>query len=108
MSISISRTGITGRHWTKRFLYWDYLFSGTRREEDGTITHEANIIPRKGDSFGIAVAPGYDKAWFDNRVVELGTKAVQWDKLKYHGLNGGQIGKRLLPLRAAFVHRPGI
>ncbi|HJA64744.1 hypothetical protein B5F07_05460 [Lachnoclostridium sp. An169] len=80
-----------GQTLDEAFLYWDYLFSGTRREEDGTITHEANIIPRKGDSFGIAVAPGYDKAWFDNRVVELGTKAVQWDKLKYHGLNGGQI-----------------
>ena len=80
-----------GQTLDEAFLYWDYLFSGTRRNPDGTITHGDSIIPRKGDSFGIAVAPGFDRAWFDNGVVELGTKAVQWDKLKYHGLNGRQM-----------------
>lgn len=80
-----------GQTLDEAFLYWDYLFSGTRRNPDGTITHEESKLPRTGDEFGIAVAGGYDKAWFKNQVMELKTKAVQWDKLKYHGLNGGQI-----------------
>lgn len=79
-----------GQTLDEAFLYWDYLFSGTRRNADGTITHEETKLPRTGDQFGIAVAGGFDKAWFGNKVVDLKTKAIQWDKLKYHGLNGDQ------------------
>ena len=80
-----------GQTLDEAFLYWDYLFSGTRRNEDGTITHEESKLPRCGDEFGVAVAEGFDKAWFKNKVVDLRTKAIQWDKLKYHGLNGDQV-----------------
>lgn len=79
-----------GQTLDEAFLYWDFLFSGTRRNPDGTITHEKSICPRQGDAFAIAAAPGFDKVWFKNRAVPLRTKALQWEKLKYHGLNGGQ------------------
>ena len=35
-----------GQTLDEAFLYWDYLFSGTRRNPDGTITHDESIIPR--------------------------------------------------------------
>lgn len=80
-----------GQTLDEAFLYWDYLFSGTRRNKDGTITHGESKLPRTGDRFGIAAVGGFDKAWFGNKVVNLKTKAIQWDKLKYHGLNGDQL-----------------
>lgn len=80
-----------GQTLDEAFLYWDYLFSGTRRNPDGTITHEGEKLPRTGDKFAFAVTDGCDKAWFNNQVVDLKTTAVQWEKLKYHGLNGGQL-----------------
>lgn len=80
-----------GQTLDEAFLYWDYLFSGTRRNEDGSITHSESKLPRTGDKFGIAVAEGFDKAWFGNKLVDMKTKAIQWDKLKYHGLNGDQL-----------------
>jgi hypothetical protein len=79
-----------GQTLDEAFLYWDYLFSGTKRNADGTITQGESKLPRTGDEFGIAVAGGFDKAWFHNKVVKLKTKALWWDKLKYHGLNGNQ------------------
>ena len=72
------------------FLYWDYLFSGIRKEEDGSITQTETILPRTGDEFAFAVADGFDKAWFENKVVTMKTKAVLWNKLKYHGLQGAE------------------
>jgi hypothetical protein len=79
-----------GQTLDEAFLYWDYFFSGTRREADGSITHTETILPRKGDAFALAVSPDLDKAWFGNRVCSMSTKAVRWQKLKYHGLNGGE------------------
>ena len=70
---------------------WDYLFSGTRKEKDGTITHEKSILERTGDSFAIAVTAGGSRAWVSGRVEEMGEKAILWQKLKYHGLNGDSI-----------------
>ncbi len=71
-------------------LIWNYMFSGVHRMTDGTIVHTDTIIPRKGDKFAIAVAKDSSNAWFNNSVVPMRTKAVYWQKLKYHGLNGGQ------------------
>lgn len=79
-----------GQTLDEAFLYWDYLFSGTRREADGSITHTDTILPRKGDEFAFAVAEGFDRAWSGNRTVQMREKAVHRDKLKYHGLNGEQ------------------
>lgn len=74
-------------------IVWDYYFSGLRRKEDGTIADEGSRIPRKGDAFNISVADGCKTAWLNNKKVEMKTAAVKWQKLKYHGLNGGQIVK---------------
>lgn len=71
-------------------LVWDYYFSGLRRKADGTIVDEGSRIPRVGDKFAIAVADGCTNAWFENKKVEMKTKAIKWQKLKYHGLNGDQ------------------
>lgn len=74
-------------------LVWDYYFSGLRRKADGTIIDEGSRIPRVGDKFAIAVADGCTTAWFENRKIEMKAPAIRWQKLKYHGLNGGQIVK---------------
>jgi len=71
-------------------MVWDYLFSGTRREPDGTIVHTESNLPRKDDDFAISVAKDCKKAWFKNSVVEMSSPAIKWQKLKYHGLNGGE------------------
>ncbi len=78
-----------GQTLDEAFLYWDYFFSGTRREQDGTIVHTDSILPRVGDKFALAFTEGCATAWFENRVCELTTPVVRWQKLKYHGLNGG-------------------
>ncbi len=70
-------------------LVWDYLFSGIRREKDGTIVCSEPVCPRTGDAAAFAVIPGNRNVWFRNRVMETGAAPVRWQKLKYHGLNGG-------------------
>lgn len=79
-----------GQTLDEAFLYWDYLFSGIRREEDGSITLTETILPRTGDTFAFAVADGFDKAWLSNRVISMKEKAIMWNKLKYHGLQGAK------------------
>ena len=71
-------------------LIWNYMFSGVRRKADGTIVHTDSHIPRKGDAFAIAVTKDCGNAWLNNKVTPMRTKAMSWQKLKYHGLNGGQ------------------
>ena len=80
-----------GQTLDEAFLYWDYLFSGVRKNPDGTLEMGKSIRPRVGDEFAIAVSEGYDHCWFRNQLHPLKTPAVRWQKLKYHGLNGGQI-----------------
>ena len=80
-----------GQTLDEAFLYWDYLFSGVRKNPDGTLEMGKSIRPRVGDEFAIAVSEGYDQCWFRNQLHPLKTPAVRWQKLKYHGLNGGQI-----------------
>ena len=79
-----------GQTLDEAFLYWDYLFSGVHREPDGRIVCGKTRIPRTGDAFGAAFAEGAAKVWFRNEVMELTTAPVLWNKLKYHGLNGGE------------------
>lgn len=71
-------------------LVWDYLFSGTRREADGRIVHTDTVAPRKGDCFAVSIAMNCSKAWFNNSVINMSGPAILWQKLKYHGLNGGE------------------
>ena len=60
------------------------------------------LRPRTGDGFAMAFAEGRSCCWFENRVQALPTAPVWWQKLKYHGLDGGQLvrGEYLcVPLR---------
>ena len=80
-----------GQTLDEAFHYWNFMFSGTRRDAEGKIVKSATHIPRDGDKFSIALTPGAEKAWLNNAIVPLTTPCVQWDKLKYHGLEGGQM-----------------
>ena len=72
-------------------MVWDYMFSGVRKNEDGSLTHFETINDNNGDSFAIAIANHADRAWVNNKIVSTGAETVRWEKLKYHGLDGGQI-----------------
>lgn len=50
---------------------------------------EKSNLPRVGDAFAIAVTGGTEKAWFANEIRTMSTAALRWQKLKYHGLEGG-------------------
>lgn len=78
-----------GQTLDEAYLYWDYLFSGVRRAPDGTIVQTGTVLPQKGDAFAAAFTPGLAKAWFHNKVQDMDAACVLWQKLKYHGLNGG-------------------
>ncbi|MDD6679178.1 MAG: hypothetical protein PUF71_07325 [Firmicutes bacterium] len=80
-----------GQTLDEAFLYWDYLFSGVRKLPDGSLEMGESKLPRVGDAFAMAFSAGYRKCWFENKLQELNTAPVQWQKLKYHGLNGDQI-----------------
>jgi poly(3-hydroxybutyrate) depolymerase len=72
-------------------MVWDYMFSGVRKNDDGSLTHFETIGENSGDSFAIAIAEHASRAWVNNRVVSTGAETLRWEKLKYHGLNSGQI-----------------
>lgn len=80
-----------GQTLDEAYLYWDYMFSGTRRAADGTIVREKTNASTAGDSFAFAMADGCGNAWVNNSVCRMSTPAMKWQKLKYHGLNGGQM-----------------
>jgi len=79
-----------GQTLDEAFLCWGYLFSGTRREKDGSITYSKTILPRTGDAFAIALTDGSDKAWFRNGIHQMSSAACFWQKLKFEGLDGGE------------------
>lgn len=80
-----------GQTLDEAFLYWDYLLAGIRREEDGAIVYGKTPLSTEGDEFAAAFMPDVSKVWWHNRVAELSAAPVRWQKLKYHGLNGGQL-----------------
>lgn len=90
-------------------LVWDYLFSGLRREADGSIVYTESVKPRKGDDFAYAVTTGSSKAWADNSIKQMSGETILWRKMKYHGLDGGQKVRgeyHMVPLSfLARVHR---
>ena len=80
-----------GQALDEAFYYWNYLFSGLRRMSDGSIQKTETVWKPEGDAFSLAVTPGSTKAWVNNTVQEMPVAPLMWQKLKYHGLNGGQI-----------------
>ena len=91
-----------GQTLDEAFLIWKYLFSGCRRLPDGTVMCEGSLAAAEGDAHALAFAAGSHKAWLHNAPVALPTAPLMWDKLKYHGLEGGTMvrGRYLcVPLR---------
>ena len=76
-----------GQTLDEAFLYWDYLFAGSRRAGDVVDQGPANH-PR-GDEFAAAFTEGVAKVWWKNDVKALPAAPVKWQKWKYHGLQGG-------------------
>ncbi|MBA4383135.1 MAG: hypothetical protein C0410_00215 [Anaerolinea sp.] len=72
-------------------MVWDYMFSGVRKNKDGSLTHYETICDNSSDNFAIAIAEHASKAWVNNKIVSTGVEILRWEKFKYHGLNGGQI-----------------
>ena len=72
-------------------LVWDYCFSGIRRDENGEIIQGGTKLPRKGDDFGIALALGKENALVNSKPIRLQIPAFKHQKLKYHGLDGGEL-----------------
>lgn len=72
-------------------LVWDYLFSGASRLADGTISHEPTKLPKENDACAVAAVAGCSNAWVNGDIRSLGGEAFLWQKLKYHGLDGGHI-----------------
>lgn len=91
-----------GQALDEAFYCWNYLFSGVRRAQDGTLVREQPLRVPEGDRFAFALTAGAKKAWYGNKAVSLPAAPVLWQKLKYHGLEGGQMvrGEYLcVPLR---------
>ena len=80
-----------GQALDEAFFYWDYLFAGPRRAEDGTLLQEKTPLSTEGDAFAAAFVPGLKTVWWKNEVTQLSAAPVRWQKLKYHGLNGGEL-----------------
>ena len=72
-------------------LVWNYLFSGSRRKANGTVIQEKSNLPRRGDTLALAVATDCSNAWINNSIHSMTATTCSREKLKYHGLNGGQI-----------------
>lgn len=80
-----------GQALDEAFYYWNYLFSGVRREADGSIYREKTNWDTSGDTFSLAFVSQSHNAWVNNRVVPMPAASTLWQKLKYHGLNGDQL-----------------
>ncbi len=72
-------------------LVWSYLFSGTRRNEDNTITSTETDAPWKGDDFSVMIFDGLNRAYAGGAPVDMKAPVKLYQKLKYHGLDGGQV-----------------
>lgn len=81
-------------------MVWDYLFSGVSKEKDGTLIHTQGNKTITGDRFAIAACEGADRVWIGNQVKTISVPAFFRDKLKYHGLDGGQI------VRGSYLYVP--
>ncbi len=70
---------------------WDNLFASVRRLPDGSVRTERTEEGFTPNSFSLALAEGRDRAYLNGEVIPLEGTAFAWKKLKYHGLNGGEI-----------------
>lgn len=79
-----------GQSFDDASLIWDHFFSGLRRLDNGSFENVHSDMISKFDTRSVAFADGMNRVWFDNGIISMSTPAVIWNKLKYHGLNGGK------------------
>ena len=85
-------------------LVWDYLFSGASRDENGIIRNGSTLLPRENDAVSLAAVAGCGKVWHNGQIQPAPGKAFLWQKLKYHGLKGGEkVRGEYLMLPMAFL-----
>ena len=80
-----------GQSFDDAALIWDYLFSGIKRNTDGKIELIDSVIERRADSFAVAFSKDAKKSLLGGKLVDMGMPAIGWKKLKYHGLDGGEL-----------------
>ena len=82
------------------------LKKSSGRKADGTIAYSETRIPRTRDAFQAAFVPGAPKALLNGEIVVLSQAPMNWQKVKYHGLNGGTwLRGEYLMVPAAFLAR---
>ena len=79
-----------GQSFDDAALIWNFLFSGVRRNEAGKVERISGSQERRGDSFSLAFAENCRYVWHNNRIKPLTSFVRKWQKLKYHGLDGGE------------------
>lgn len=80
-----------GQSFDDAALIWDYLFSGIRKKADGKIELTDSVVERRADDFAVAFAQDADKCLMNGKAVDMKKPALEWKKLKYHGLDGGML-----------------
>lgn len=81
-------------------LVWDYLFSGVYRDAQGGLHHTQTNRTFQKDEKNLLLCEGAHTALANSSLAELGGTVFRRDKLKYHGLNGGQI------VRGSYLYAP--
>lgn len=81
-------------------MVWDYLFSGVSKTPDGTVRHAPTRRAFRADEHALALTEDAKQALLNGKPVPLGGKVFRRDKLKYHGLNGGQL------VRGSYLYAP--
>lgn len=81
-------------------MVWDYLFSGVSKAPDGTVRHTPTRRAFCADKNALALTEGAEKALWNGTPVPLGGKVFRREKLKYHGLGGGQL------VRGSYLYAP--
>lgn len=81
---------------------WDNLFAAARRLPDGSVRMEKTEGGFAPNGFSLALAEGAGRAYLNGEIVPLGGTAFVWNKLKYHGLNGGEA------VRGSYLMAPAV
>ncbi len=81
-------------------MVWDYLFSGVSKTADGVVHHTAAKRAFRPDENALAVTEGACRALVNGSLTPVGGRVFRREKLKYHGLGGGQL------VRGSYLYAP--
>lgn len=81
-------------------MVWDYLFSGVSKTADGVVRHTGTRRDFRPDQNALAVTEGAEQALVNGKLTPVGGRVFRREKLKYHGLDGGQL------VRGSYLYAP--